>query len=60
MMDHAADNARLRQWLRRVIAEREIATGALRSICCDPSTAKTQAEDALDRILAVPMLEAEE
>jgi hypothetical protein len=59
-MDYAADNARLRQWLRRVIAEREIATGALRAICCDPSTAKTQAEAALDRILSVPMPEVEE
>jgi hypothetical protein len=59
-MDHAADNARLRQWLRRVIAEREIATGALRAIRHDHSTAKTQAEDALDRILALPMPEDQE
>lgn len=59
-MDLAADNARLRQWLRRVIAEREIATGALRAIAGNPSTAKTQAEDALDRILALPMPEDQE
>lgn len=60
MMDHAADNARLRQWLRRVIAEREIATGALLAICHDPSDAKVQAEEALERILSVPMPEAEQ
>lgn len=57
-MDLAADNARLRQWMRRVIAEREIATDALRSIATDPSDAKERANEALDRILAVPMLEA--
>lgn len=57
-MDIAADNGRLRQWLRRTIAEREIATDALRSIAADPADAQARAEDALARIMSVPMPEA--
>lgn len=57
-MDLAADNARLRQWLRRTIAEREIATDALRTIATDPADAQARAEDALARIMALPMPEA--
>ena len=52
-MDLATDNARLRQEMRRVIAEREIAVAALRDISVDPHGAAAKAEAALDRVMAV-------
>jgi hypothetical protein len=54
MMDFAADNHRLRHEMRRVIAEREIASKALGEIgygsCGDPSA---RAKAALDEMKAV-------
>lgn len=55
MIDHAADNARLRRHMRRIIAEREIATAALREILSNPRDAASQAEDALFRIMQLPL-----
>ena len=55
-----ADNRRLRQCLRRVIAEREIAHKALMRIAFDELTAREAAgiaDAALDAMLAVPVPE---
>lgn len=53
MIDLAADNARLRQEMSRVIAEREIAVAALRDIARGISSPSAEAEQALMRIVQI-------
>ena len=55
MIDFQADNQRLRKWMKRIIAEREIASAALWSIATDPSDAEQQARRAIDKMQALPM-----
>lgn len=55
MIDHAADNLRLRKWMKRIISEREIASSALWAIAIDADNAGAVARAAIDKMRALPM-----